>query len=67
MPKLKTNRGARKRFRLTAKGKIKKKNAFTRHILTSKGTKQKRQLRGKSILGKESEGLIKQMLPYGSY
>lgn len=65
MPKLKTNRGARKRFRLTAKGKIKKKNAYTRHIASNKGTKQKRQLRGKSVLTAVSEDMIKQLLPYG--
>ena len=44
MPKLKTNSGAKKRFTLTGSGKIKRKHAFKRHILTKKTTKQKRNL-----------------------
>ena len=44
MPKVKTNSGAKKRFRLTGKGKIKRHHAFHRHILTKKTTKQKRNL-----------------------
>ena len=44
MPKLKTNSGAKKRFTLTGTGKIKRKHAFKRHILTKKTTKQKRSL-----------------------
>jgi large subunit ribosomal protein L35 len=44
MPKMKTNSGAAKRFSLTGSGKIKRKHAFKRHILTKKGTKQKRNL-----------------------
>ena len=44
MPKMKTNSGASKRFTLTGTGKIKRKHAFMRHILTKKGTKQKRNL-----------------------
>jgi large subunit ribosomal protein L35 len=44
MPKMKTNSGASKRFSLTGSGKIKRKHAFKRHILTKKGTKQKRNL-----------------------
>jgi len=44
MPKLKTNSGAKKRFTLTGTGKIKRKHAFKRHILTKKTTKQKRNL-----------------------
>lgn len=45
MPKLKTHRGAQKRFRTTASGKIKRRRAFRNHILTKKSPKQKRQLR----------------------
>ena len=45
MPKIKTNRGAAKRFKVTGTGKIKRRKAFLRHILTHKTTKRKRQLR----------------------
>jgi len=45
MPKMKTNASAKKRFKVTATGKIKRKHAFKRHILTKKTTKQKRALR----------------------
>jgi large subunit ribosomal protein L35 len=45
MPKMKSNRGAKKRFRLTASGKIKSRRAYKSHILTSKTTKRKRNLR----------------------
>jgi large subunit ribosomal protein L35 len=44
MPKMKTKAGAKKRFKLTGSGKIKRKHAFKSHILTKKGTKQKRRL-----------------------
>lgn len=44
MPKMKTNSGAKKRFVLTGTGKIKRKHAYKNHILTKKGTKQKRNL-----------------------
>lgn len=44
MPKMKTNSSAKKRFVLTGSGKIKRKHAYKRHILTKKGTKQKRNL-----------------------
>ena len=46
MPKLKTHRGAAKRFKVTGSGKIVRASAFKRHILTSKTTKSKRQMRG---------------------
>jgi large subunit ribosomal protein L35 len=49
MPKLKTNRGAAKRFKRTAKG-YKHAQSFARHILTKKSTKRKRQLRGTSMV-----------------
>ena len=62
--KLKTHRGAAKRFRKTATGKFKRGSAFKRHILTSKSTKRKRGLR-KSVLVSESEQLkLERMLPY---
>lgn len=44
MPKMKSNSGAKKRFTITGSGKIKRKHAFKRHILTKKTTKQKRAL-----------------------
>ena len=52
MPKMKTNSGAAKRFSLTGSGKIKRKHAYKRHILTKKGTKQKRNLTYFAIVDK---------------
>jgi large subunit ribosomal protein L35 len=52
MPKMKTNSGAAKRFSLTGSGKIKRKHAYKRHILTKKGTKQKRNLTYFSLVDK---------------
>ena len=64
MPKIKTKSGAKKRFKVTGTGKIKRKNAFKNHILTKKETKQKRRLTKKSIVRKEDFDNIKLMLPY---
>jgi large subunit ribosomal protein L35 len=64
MPKLKTKSGAKKRFKVTGSGKIKRKKAFKNHILTKKGTKQKRRLSSKTTVKKVDEGNIKPMLPY---
>lgn len=50
MPKVKTNKSAAKRFKITGTGKLKRKNAFKNHILTKKTTKQKRRLGVKSIV-----------------
>lgn len=63
MPKLKTNRGAAKRFRVTGSGKIKRKRAFHSHILTKKDTKRKRRLRSTVLVSKADEKSIRQMLP----
>jgi large subunit ribosomal protein L35 len=64
VPKLKTNRGAAKRFKKTGTGKIKAKRAFARHILTKKSANRKRALRtGKFIEGSDSKG-IKKLIPY---
>jgi large subunit ribosomal protein L35 len=52
MPKMKTNSGAAKRFSLTGTGKVKRKHAYKRHILTKKGTKQKRNLTYFSLVDK---------------
>ena len=50
MPKLKTKSSAKKRFKVTATGKVKSKNAFTRHMMRNKSTKMKRQARGTTVL-----------------
>jgi large subunit ribosomal protein L35 len=62
MPKLKTNSGAKKRFALTGSGKIKRKHAFKRHILTKKTTKQKRALTHDALVAKADEKNVKQLL-----
>ena len=64
MPKLKTHKGAAKRFRLTATGKVKRGHSHARHILTKKTTKQKRRLGHKVTVKKVDESNIKPMLPY---
>lgn len=61
MPKMKTNRGAAKRFKKTASG-FKRKQAFKNHILTKKDTKRKRQLRGTLAVSAADVGLIRRML-----
>jgi len=65
MPKLKTKSGAKKRFKMTGTGKIKRKSAFKNHILTKKETKQKRRLSKKSVVNKADERNVKLMFPYG--
>ncbi len=64
MPKLKTNRGAAKRFKKTGSGKLSRSKAFRRHILTSKTRKQKRNLRGTLIVDATNERAIKRLVPY---
>jgi large subunit ribosomal protein L35 len=64
MPKIKTNRGAAKRFRKTASGKIRRNKAFTSHILTSKSTKRKRNLRHSGLVAPADERNIRQLIPY---
>ncbi|MEA2013997.1 MAG: 50S ribosomal protein L35 [Thermodesulfobacteriota bacterium] len=64
MPKIKTHRGAAKRFSLTAKGKIKRSKAYSSHILTKKTTKRKRNLRKSSLLDKRDMNAIKKLIPY---
>ena len=63
MPKIKTNKSAAKRFRKTATGKIKHNHAFTSHILTSKSTKRKRNLRKSATLAKGDEKRMLALLP----
>jgi large subunit ribosomal protein L35 len=65
MPKLKTHKGAAKRFRLTATGKVKRGHSHARHILTSKTTKRKRHLDIDVMVAEADEKLVKRMLPYG--
>jgi large subunit ribosomal protein L35 len=64
MPKLKTHRGAAKRFKKTASGKFRRSAAFKRHILTSKTTKRKRALRGTTEVAEQDQDRLKRMLPY---
>jgi large subunit ribosomal protein L35 len=64
MPKMKTNRGAAKRFKLTGSGKIKRNKAFSSHILTKKSTKRKRGLRQSDIVDSANAKAIKKILPY---
>jgi large subunit ribosomal protein L35 len=64
MPKLKSHRGAAKRFKKTAGGKFRRSAAFKRHILTSKSTKRKRSLRGTTEVAEQDQERIRKMLPY---
>jgi large subunit ribosomal protein L35 len=64
MPKLKTHRGAAKRFKRTASGTFMRSNAFKRHILTSKSTKRKRALRGMTPVSEQDQKALERMLPY---
>ncbi len=65
MAKLKTNKAARKRFRLTASGKFKRGRSSLRHILTSKTRKRKRGLRRSALVHHADEAGIRRLLPYG--
>lgn len=65
MPKLKTHKGAAKRFRLTATGKVKRGHSHARHILTKKSNKRKRLLDIDGLVSKSDEGRVAAMLPYG--
>ena len=63
--KLKTHKGAQKRFKLTATGKVMRHHAFARHILTSKASKRKRRLGQSVIVDPANAHAIRAMLPYG--
>ena len=65
MPKLKTHKGAAKRFRNTATGKIKRGHSHARHILTKKSTKRKRQLDIDVLVAVSDQNRVEAMLPYG--
>ncbi|WWP00680.1 MAG: 50S ribosomal protein L35 [Candidatus Dasytiphilus stammeri] len=64
MPKIKTVRGALKRFKKTASGSFKHKKASLRHILTKKSAKRKRHLRSKEMVSKVDLGLVLVCMPY---
>ncbi|HKK01451.1 MAG TPA: 50S ribosomal protein L35 [Desulfuromonadales bacterium] len=64
MPKIKTNRGAAKRFRKTGTGKIRRNKAFTSHILTKKSTKRKRDLRQGTLVADVDAKNISRLIPY---
>jgi large subunit ribosomal protein L35 len=63
MPKLKTHRGAAKRFKKTATGKFMRSKAFKRHILTSKSRSRKRGLKGTVVVSKSNHAELRRMLP----
>lgn len=62
MPKMKSNRGAVKRFRLTGTGRVKRKHAYKRHILTKKETKRKRHLTKMGLVHQHDEAVAKLMI-----
>ncbi|HHT86399.1 MAG TPA: 50S ribosomal protein L35 [Clostridiales bacterium] len=64
MPKIKTHRGAAKRFSLTKSGKIKRSKAYKSHILTKKSTKRKRSLRQTGYIAEMEAKKIKMLIPY---
>jgi large subunit ribosomal protein L35 len=64
MPKIKTHKGAAKRFSLTKSGKVKRGKAYRSHILNKKSTKRKRNLRHGTYIAAAEEKNIKQLIPY---
>lgn len=64
MPKIKTHSGAKKRFKTTKNGKVKRAHAYTSHILTKKSTKRKRNLRKTVVADVTNTAQIKRMIPY---
>jgi large subunit ribosomal protein L35 len=65
MPKLKTNKAARKRFKITKNGKVLSARTLRRHMLADRTTKKKRQARGLHVLDDMDARRVKAMLPYG--
>jgi len=65
MPKLKTHKGAAKRFRSTASGKFKRGHSHARHILTKKTSKRKRNLDIDALISESDQKRVEKMLPYG--
>jgi large subunit ribosomal protein L35 len=64
MPKLKTNRAARKRFSFSKNGKVKHKRAYLRHLLSSKSPGRKRRLRHSAVLDRTEAEVVKKLMPY---
>lgn len=64
MPKIKTRRGAAKRFKITGSGKVRRRRAYLRHILSTKTRKQKRNLRQPTLVAKSEVKAIKKLVPY---
>ena len=64
MPKMKTNRGAAKRFSATGGGRIRRSKAYASHILTKKSTKRKRNLRKSGLIAESDVRAVRRMLPY---
>ncbi|MHC8441611.1 MAG: 50S ribosomal protein L35 [Candidatus Eutrophobiaceae bacterium] len=64
MPKMKTNRGAAKRFTRTASGRFRHRQSFRNHILTKKGSKRKRHLRAPKTIHAHDQKMIARMTPY---
>ena len=64
MPKMKTNRGAAKRFKKTASGRYKRAQSHKNHILTKKSTKRKRHLRPMDMVADADVSMLRRMMPY---
>lgn len=64
MPKIKTHSSSKKRFSLTATGKVKRSKAYKSHILTKKSTKRKRNLRKSTVASAANAAIIKMLIPY---
>ena len=64
MPKIKTNRGAAKRFKTTGTGRVVRNKAFASHILTKKSTKRKRNLRKSGVVDSSDLKNVKRLIPY---
>ncbi|MGL5086082.1 MAG: 50S ribosomal protein L35 [Clostridium sp.] len=64
MPKMKTHKGAAKRFKITGTGRLKRAKAFKSHILTKKSSKRKRNLRKSALVSTTQEKAMKKLLPY---
>ncbi len=64
MPKVKTHRGAAKRFKVTASGKVKRAHGYTSHLMSNKTTKQKRKLDKMGYVHSTQEKTIRALIPY---
>lgn len=64
MPKMKSHRGAAKRFKKTGTGRFKRSKAYKSHILTKKSSKRKRNLRKAGYVSEAQEKVIRRLLPY---